>query len=68
MFHEVNSKIAYSLPFKTESYSLELFTGVKNIFNQYQDDFDIGKNRDSNFVYGPALPRTYFIGLAFKTK
>ncbi len=27
------------------------------------DDFDSGKNRDSNFVYGPAMPRTVFVGL-----
>jgi len=42
---------------------LELFGGVKNVFNAYQDDFDIGKNRDSNYVYGPSLPRTFFIGV-----
>ena len=29
--------------------------------------FDIGKNRDSNFVYGPPIPRTIFIGIKLKT-
>ena len=23
----------------------------------------MGKNRDSNYIYGPAAPRTFFIGL-----
>jgi outer membrane receptor for ferrienterochelin and colicins len=31
--------------------------------NAYQRDFDIGKNRDSNYIYGPGAPRTYFIAL-----
>jgi outer membrane receptor for ferrienterochelin and colicins len=36
---------------------------VSNIFNQYQDDFDKGKYRDSNYVYGPSKPRTIYFGL-----
>jgi outer membrane receptor for ferrienterochelin and colicins len=43
--------------------NFELYGGQKNILNQYQSDFDIGKNRDSNYIYGPSLPRTIFIGL-----
>jgi outer membrane receptor for ferrienterochelin and colicins len=40
--------------------------GCKNVFNAYQHDFDIGKNRDSNFMYGPAMPRTYFVGIRLR--
>ena len=29
------------------------------------NNFDIGKERDSNFIYGPAIPRTFFLGLTF---
>lgn len=46
----------------------ELFIGIKNVFNAFQDDFDIGKNRDSNYVYGPTLPRTFFIGFKLKSE
>ena len=46
---------------------IELFGGVKNITNAYQDDFDSGKNRDSNYIYGPAAPRTFYIGLRLKS-
>jgi outer membrane receptor for ferrienterochelin and colicins len=40
-----------------------LSLGVRNLLNAYQRDFDIGKNRDSNYIYGPASPRTIFIAL-----
>jgi outer membrane receptor for ferrienterochelin and colicins len=62
-FSELSAKIAYSLSLSKMNSKVELYTGVKNIFNAYQDDFDIGKNRDSNFVYGPSLPRTIYFGL-----
>jgi len=42
---------------------MDLYAGIKNIFNQYQSDFDIGKNRDSNYIYGPAQPRTTYFGV-----
>lgn len=62
-FSELNSKIAYTIPSKKYDMNFEVYGGLKNIFNQYQSDFDSGKNRDSNYVYGPALPRTIFFGL-----
>ena len=37
--------------------------GVSNIFNSYQDDFDCGEMRDSGYIYGPALPRSYYASL-----
>ncbi len=46
-----------------EDFQLTLNAGVKNIFNSFQDDFDVGPTRDSDYVYGPALPRTFFIGV-----
>jgi outer membrane receptor for ferrienterochelin and colicins len=65
-FTEVSLRVGhtFNLPKKT---GLELFGGVKNIFNAYQQDFDRGKNRDSNYVYGPGLPRIIFIGLRLKS-
>lgn len=60
-----NVKLAYRFSLKQISQELELSIGVKNYLNQYQDDFDIGKNRDSNYIYGPLTPRSYFLGLKF---
>ena len=62
-FWEFNTKIGYILESEKLGFDLEIYGGIKNIFNEYQDDFDMGKNRDSNYIYGPALPRTFFIGL-----
>jgi len=60
-FNEVSTKIGYKLPLQSGT-NVEFYGGVKNIFNSYQSTFDIGKNRDSNFVFGPAQPRTIFVG------
>ena len=47
-------------------FPLEVSCGVKNLFNQYQNDFDKGAKRDADYIYGPALPRTVFVGLKVK--
>ncbi len=62
-FLELSLRAGYTFDLPKLSTGLELFAGVKNVTNSYQDDFDIGKNRDSNYVYGPAAPRTVFVGL-----
>ncbi len=61
-FYEQNLRAAYTFSL-TDNYKLEVFAGVKNIFNQYQKDFDKGKDRDADYIYGPQHPRTYFMGL-----
>ncbi len=48
-----------------DSFTINLFGGVKNLFNSYQDDFDVGPNRDSDYIYGPAMPRSIFLGIKF---
>ena len=62
-FSELSAKVSYTFPLSLTNNILEVYGGVKNILYAYQDDFDIGKNRDSNYVYGPAQPRTAFVGL-----
>ncbi len=65
-FTEFSIKTSYDFDLKKVTSKLQLFGGVKNIFNAYQNDFDSGKNRDSNYVYGSAAPRTFFIGIRIK--
>lgn len=67
-FSELSAKLGYVLNFDRANSEIEIYGGVKNIFNAYQDQFDIGKNRDSNFVYGPAQPRTFYIGLKLSSR
>ncbi|TAJ14359.1 TonB-dependent receptor [Marinilabiliaceae bacterium JC017] len=62
-FFENNVKVSYTWDLRKQGLGLELFGGVQNMFNSYQDDFDSGKNRDSNYIYGPAKPRTFFVGV-----
>lgn len=62
-FIENNIKVSYQFNWLEKGVGIEIYTGLQNIFNEYQDDFDTGKNRDSGYVYGPARPRTVFAGL-----
>ena len=45
--------------------TLEFFAGVKNIFNQIQNDYDRGVYRDAAYIYGPSQPRTINVGFRF---
>jgi outer membrane receptor for ferrienterochelin and colicins len=62
-FIDVSSKISYKFSVSAKALKLEVFGGIKNMFNSYQSDFDSGKNRDSNYIYGPSLPRAIYVGL-----
>ncbi|WPP52731.1 TonB-dependent receptor [Catalinimonas niigatensis] len=64
-FLETNLKLAYQFTLKDLQQDIQLFGGVQNLFNEYQSDFDIGPDRDSNYVYGPARPRTIYAGIKF---
>jgi len=62
-FLEFGLKVGYTFRFEQMDTGLELFGGVKNFTNSYQNDFDTGKNRDSGYIYGPSAPRTFYIGI-----
>ncbi|CAM1359006.1 TonB-dependent receptor [Tenacibaculum litoreum] len=64
-FFNLGINTSYTFNLEKLSTNLELTTGIKNIFDAYQSKFDIGKERDSNFIYGPATPRTFVFGLKF---
>lgn len=60
-FWDLNAKISYDFPlFKTTTFQLN--GGVQNILNAYQKDFDEGPKRDAGYIYGPGLPRRFFLG------
>ncbi|CAA0232747.1 TonB-dependent receptor [Tenacibaculum maritimum] len=66
-YHELSVKSSYTFNLNQLKTGLQIFGGVKNIFDAYQTNFDSGKNRDSNFIYGPSTPRTIFVGLKLGT-
>jgi outer membrane receptor for ferrienterochelin and colicins len=62
-FYDFGAKVSYKI--KLKSSTMQIYAGVKNIFNSYQNDFDSGIERDPGYVYGPINPRTIYIGLKF---
>ncbi len=66
-FAELNMKVAYTVPLKSVYSEMEVFGGVKNITNYFQSDSDNYKNRDSDYMYGPAQPRTIYVGIRLKS-
>ena len=60
-FTDLGLKLSYSIKLNTNR--LNVYAGIKNVFNAYQPDFDRGADRDPAYVYGPALPRTIYFGM-----
>lgn len=63
-FFDMNIRLAYDLKLYKEL-TMQLYGGVQNLFNAYQSDFDRGADRDSGYVYGPSMPRSWFVGAKF---
>lgn len=61
-FFDMGVKLTYDIPLAVSSI-LQVNGGVQNIFNSYQNDFDKGALRDAGYIYGPSMPRTYYMGL-----
>ena len=66
-FAELSMKVGYTIPLKSVYSEMEVFGGVKNITNYFQSDSDNYKNRDSDYMYGPAQPRTIYVGIRLKS-
>jgi outer membrane receptor for ferrienterochelin and colicins len=60
-FFDAGARLQYNMRV-SEDITIQWFAGIKNIFNSYQSDFDKGIDRDPSYIYGPALPRTVFVG------
>lgn len=52
------------IPFGTDGREVDITFGIKNLTDARQRDLGIGVNRDSDYVYGPRLPRTFFVRLS----
>ncbi|MBW2961684.1 TonB-dependent receptor [Mesonia aestuariivivens] len=63
-FYDINLKLNHHIDLN-ENLQVNIFAGIKNAFNSYQNDFDTGPTRDSDYVYGPSQPRTFFFGIKF---
>jgi len=61
-FFDAGIKLSYDIKI-TENVIIQLNSGIKNITNSYQSDFDSGINRDPAYIYGPLNPRTFYFGV-----
>ena len=65
-FFDLGAKLKYTI--KLNGSSLQLYVGMKNIFNSYQSDFDYGVDRDPSYIYGPNSPRALYFGIKIGNK
>lgn len=63
-FFDMGIRLGYDVRIY-KSVVMQLYGGVRNLFNAYQQDFDRGADRDSGYVYGPSMPRSWFVGAKF---
>lgn len=63
-FLDMTIKITYNFTL-IENFHIEMNGGIQNLLDSYQKNFDSGPLRDSDFIYGPNRPRTFFFGLKF---
>ncbi len=63
-FADISFRLGYDF-FLGKKARLLATIGIDNLLNSYQNDFDNGAGRDANYVYGPALPRSFMTSLKF---
>ena len=64
-FLDFGVKLAYDFKI-SEAFNLQINGGVKNILDAFQDDIDKTMDKDAGYIYGPALPRSFFFGAKFE--
>ena len=62
-FADLSARVAYNFKLGN-SLSCELFLSCKNLTDAFQQDLDRGMMKDSKYIYGPAMPRTFYGGLS----
>jgi outer membrane receptor for ferrienterochelin and colicins len=60
-FFDLGFRLQYTV--KLNGAALQLYSGIKNVFDAYQKDFDTGIDRDPAYIYGPVQPRTIYFGI-----
>ena len=63
-FFELGIKLSYDYHINNEV-KFQFDAGVQNLLNSYQDDFEIGADRDSGYIYGPSQPQTFYVGVKY---
>ncbi|PWJ43186.1 TonB-dependent receptor [Sediminitomix flava] len=61
-FFDLGFKVSYITKL-TKDTKIQLGLGVNNIFNQMQESFVSGIDKDAAFVYGPITPRMFYFDI-----
>ena len=60
-FLDCSARIARHFHLSNQT-SLEISLACKNILDQHQKDIDVGAQKDSQYLYGPVQPRSFYLG------
>lgn len=63
-FADIDLKVNYDI-LLYGSTMITLKAGIQNIFDSFQKDTDMGPLRASSYIYGPMLPRRFFVGFSY---
>lgn len=63
-FFDMGMRVSYDFRLFGKT-TLQTYAGINNLFGAFQDDFDLGPDRDSAYIYGPTMPRSGYAGLRF---
>lgn len=63
-FFDMGLRVAYEFNI-SPAVKMQVSGGVKNLFDAFQKDLDRGEDKDASYIYGPAIPRSYFVGVKF---
>ena len=61
-FFTLSTKLAYDFELN-DLVKIEVNGGIQNMTNAYQKDLDTGALRDADYIYGPNMPRTFYMGI-----
>lgn len=61
-FFDLGMRVSYDFALSGQL-KLQLNGGVKNILDSFQRDLDQGPLRDAGYIYGPSVPRVYYVGV-----
>lgn len=61
-FFDLSVKCNYTTKLTGET-KIQLYAGIQNIFNSYQNDYDQGEYRDAGYMYGPSFPVSVSAGV-----
>jgi outer membrane receptor for ferrienterochelin and colicins len=54
--------------YNRKDWQVKMTAVLQNIFNDYQQDFDFGADREASYIPGPLKTRSLVLGHDFKMK